>query len=441
MTWHPTSWQQQPITQAVAYRDQEKLTKVLQRLEQMPPLVPPFEIDRLKQLLAKAQMGEQFLLQGGDCAESFADCEQGRITNKLRILLQMSVILIHGLQKPVIRVGRIAGQYAKPRSNPEETIDGVTLPSYRGDLINGVEFTPASRIPNPERLLSGYFHAAATLNHLRALSTSGFADLQHPEYWNLDFAQSSPMAEAYQQIAKSIGVTLAFIKTIGVNSEILRTVDFYTSHEALHLPYDAALTKQAQQGKFYNLSTHFPWVGMRTCALESAHLEYLRGIANPVAVKVGPSVSKDWLQSIVKILNPENEPGRLTLITRLGVNQVATLLPDIINTVKKTGIGVVWSCDPMHGNTTQAGDYKTRRFDDILMELKSTFAIHQQQQSHLSGVHFELTGDNVTECIGGASGIEEADLKHAYQTLVDPRLNYEQALEMALQIVHSIGQP
>lgn len=432
-SWHLTSWQKKSATQQVLYPEPAELEIVLRELSLLPPLVTPFEIEALQTQLANAAQGKSFLLQGGDCAESFADCNEKTITNKIRILLQMSLILIHGLHKPVIRVGRIAGQYAKPRSSDLETQGNLALPSYRGDLINAPEFTLAARTPDPWRMLQGYQYAALTLNYVRALVAGGFADLFHHEYWELDFVKTVANAQDYHRIVKSLREALQFIKAINAIPNSLRQVEFYISHEALNLSYEQALTREVNE-HWYNLGTHFPWIGMRTSQIENAHVEYLRGIRNPVAVKVGPNSTVDWIKSIVEILNPENIAGRLTLITRLGAQQVQDKLPAYIKAVKQTGIQVLWSCDPMHGNTISVKNYKTRKFDDILSELKQTFQIHRELNSHLGGVHFELTGENVTECIGGARNLNEADLKTAYKTLVDPRLNYEQALEMAMLI-------
>ncbi len=436
-SWTPDSWQSKPSTQQPNYPSQQALNDVVQALSHLPPLVTSPEIDNLKSQLAEAARGERFILQGGDCAESFADCRSSVITNKIKIILQMSLILLHGLRIPITRVGRIAGQYAKPRSSDTETRDGMELPSYRGDIVNNPEFDEASRIPDPNLLLQGYGYSAMTLNFIRALLDGGFADLQHPEAWNLDFVKHSPLAEEYQALAKSIADSLDFIKTIkGIKSSSLNRVELFTSHEALILHYEQALTRQDAHGKWYDLSTHFPWIGMRTGDIDSAHVEYLRGIANPVAVKIGPKASHEWLMHLVNVLNPENEAGRLTLITRFGHEQVAELLPHMITAVRKTGKTVLWFCDPMHGNTQNTDEgYKTRSFDNILSELRQTHSIHQQCNSYLGGVHFELTGDDVTECIGGARGLNEDDLKRAYKSLVDPRLNYEQALEMAMLVV------
>ncbi len=433
--WSPNSWQKANLTQAVSYDNQDELKSVLDKLTQLPPLVTSSEIIKLKSQLKEASLGRAFVLQGGDCAESFDDCVPERITNKFKIILQMSLVLLHGLRKPIIRIGRIAGQYAKPRSSDTEEIDGVKLPSYRGDLINHKDFEASKRAPNPKRMLEGYGHAAITLNYLRALVNGGFADLHHPHQWDIGFIEHSTQANEYLSIVNTITDSLDFIKTInGLKSSNLSKIDFFTSHEALHLPYESALTRQ-DDGLWYDLSTHFPWIGMRTANLDGAHVEYFRGIENPIAVKVGPKATAEWMINLVNALNPDNEPGKLTLVTRLGAKNVETLLPDLIQAVQSTGKNVLWLCDPMHGNTQQTADgTKTRHFEDIIAELQQALAVHEANQSFLGGVHLELTGDNVTECIGGARGLNETDLKTAYQTLIDPRLNYEQSLEVSLQI-------
>jgi len=438
-SWTTTSWQQKPCGQLLEYPSPDEVNASMRELSQLPPLVTPMEITHLKAQLAKASRGEAFLLQGGDCAESFANCRSTPIINKLKILLQMSLILIHGLKKPVIRVGRIAGQYAKPRSEPLETRNGVTLPTYRGDLINRPGFTKEERIPDPRAMIEGYHYSAVTLNYIRGLVGSGFADLQHPEYWDLDFVKHSELADEYHTLVKSIGETLTFIKTIsGVQASRLNSVDFFTSHEALNLYYEQPLTRKHSDHRYYDLSTHFPWIGMRTAELDGAHVEFFRGIANPVAVKIGPKTDPKELLALIHILNPEDEPGRLTLTVRLGAKNVSNLLPRLIEAVQKEKKNVLWSCDPMHGNTGKTAEgIKTRHFDDILSELTDTFRLHKEMGSHLGGVHFELTGENVTECIGGARGLSESDLTIAYESLCDPRLNYEQALEMAMLIVKS----
>ncbi len=434
--WSPTSWLEYSYEQAAHYPDGAQLTRVVEQLSQLPPLVTSGEIKHLKQAVARAGRGEAFILQGGDCAESFKDCRSEIITNKLKILLQMSLVLLHGMHKPIIRIGRIAGQYAKPRSSDDETINGVTLPSYRGDLVNLPEFHADARVPNPKLLLQGYSCAAMTLNFIRALLDGGFADLHHPQRWDLRFVEHSAQADEYHTIVRAIADSLDFLESIdGLRNSNLNKVDFFTSHEALHLHYEQALTRRLHDGQWYNLSTHLPWIGMRTAKIHSAHLEFLRGIQNPVGIKIGPSATAEWLTEVLHIVNPAREEGRVLLISRLGARDIAKLLPPLIETVKSTSIPVTWSCDPMHGNTeTTAEGIKTRHFDNILSELLQALKIHREMNSHLGGVHFELTGDNVTECIGGARGLAATDLKHAYHSLVDPRLNYEQSLEMAIQL-------
>lgn len=436
--WSPVSWLQRSYLQAATYADQEQLNKVVEQLSLLPPLVTSGEVKNLKAEIARAGRGEAFILQGGDCAESFNDCRSEVISNKLKIILQMSLILLYGLRKPIIRVGRIAGQYAKPRSSDFETIDGITLPSYRGDIVNSPEFTPSAREPNSKLLLQAYSCSAMTLNFIRALLDGGFADLHHPQRWDLGFVEHSTQKEEYQHIVNSIADALDFLKSInGIQSSNLSKVDFYTSHEALHLHYEQALTRQLKDGRWYNLSTHLPWIGMRTAQIDSAHLEFLRGVENPLGIKIGPGASPEWLSEVLQIANPQREEGRILLFTRLGAKHIGTLLPPLIEAVKKTNIPVTWSCDPMHGNTeTTADGTKTRHFDNILSELKQALEIHHKMGSYLGGVHFELTGDNVTECIGGARGLAADDLKTAYHSLVDPRLNYEQSIEMAIQLSH-----
>jgi 3-deoxy-7-phosphoheptulonate synthase len=435
--WTPTAWSTRPAQQQPAYRDQAALDRAVHALGQLPPIVVSWEVEALKRQIADAQRGERFVLQGGDCAESFADCESGQIARKLKILLQMSLVLLHGLKKPVIRVGRFAGQYAKPRSADTETRDGVTLPCYRGDLVNHQEFTAAAREPDPELLLRGYERAALTLNFVRALIDGGFADLHHPEYWDLQFVHHSPWRDQYRQIATSIADSLDFFEAMsGSRVHEASRAPFYASHEALHLHYEQAQTRfLPHQGRWYNLSTHLPWIGMRTADLAGAHVEYCRGISNPVGVKVGPSMDIGWVRGLCEVLNPTREPGRLVLIHRMGAKNVEAKLPGLIQAVQETGIPVLWICDPMHGNTesTSTG-VKTRRFENIVSELETAFQVHKAQASYLGGVHFELTGDDVTECTGGARGLADADLGRAYRSQVDPRLNAEQALELAMRI-------
>jgi 3-deoxy-7-phosphoheptulonate synthase len=435
--WSPTSWRSKPARQMPAYADQAALERTISQLSQLPPIVVSWEVEQLKQQLAEAQQGRRFLLQGGDCAESFSDCQSDQIAKKLKILLQMSLVLLHGLKKPVIRVGRFAGQYAKPRSADLETRDGLTLPSYRGDVINAPSFTPEAREPDPQLMLRGYERAALTLNFVRALVDGGFADLHHPEYWDLGFVQHSPLREAYQRIAQSIADSLDFFEALsGGPIHEASQVRFYASHEALLLPYEQAQTRYIpRQGHWYNLTTHLPWIGLRTAQPDGAHVEYFRGLSNPVAVKVGTPMDAAWLAELVDILNPLDEPGRLTFIHRFGAKEIDAGLPPMIEAVRATGKTVLWVCDPMHGNTeSTSSGIKTRRFDNILGELQSAFRIHGEMGSILGGVHFELTGDDVTECTGGARGLADVDLGRAYRSTVDPRLNYEQALEMAMII-------
>jgi 3-deoxy-7-phosphoheptulonate synthase len=435
--WTPTSWTTRPARQQPVYRDPAALARAVDALARLPPIVVSWEVEALRQQIAEAQRGERFLLQGGDCAESFDDCESGQIARKLKILLQMSLVLLHGLKKPVIRVGRFAGQYAKPRSADTETRDGVTLPCYRGDLVNRPDFTPADREPDPDLLLRGYERAALTLNFVRALIDGGFADLHHPEYWDLEFVHHSPWRDQYRQIAASIADSLDFFEAMsGSRVHEASRAPFYASHEALHLLYEQAQTRYIpRQDRWYNLSTHLPWIGMRTADLDGAHVEYCRGIANPVGVKVGPAMETAWVQGLCEVLNPLHEPGRLVLIHRMGAAHVESKLPGLIKAVQATGVPVLWMCDPMHGNTesTSTG-VKTRRFENIVGELEAAVKVHQAMGSYLGGVHFELTGEDVTECTGGARGLGDGDLSRAYRTQVDPRLNYEQALELAMRI-------
>ncbi len=436
--WHPGSWRSKPALQQVQYSDQAALQSILADLAALPPLVTSFEVEALRKQLADAACGRRFLLQGGDCAERFDDCREEIIKNRLKILLQMSVVLVYGLQKPVVRVGRFAGQYAKPRSEPVETRDGVTLPSYRGDNINGPAFTADARKPDPRRLITAYHSSAIILNLVRALGEGGFADLHNVDFWNLGFAERSPFFGEYRTIIARMRDALRFAETVSQQPiGGLRRVDFFTCHEALHLPYEEALTRSAKYREgMYNLSTHFPWIGQRTLQLDSAHVEYMRGVQNPIGIKVGPDLPPSELVSLIHHLNPANTPGRLTLITRMGIADIERTLPPLVAAVRATGLQVLWCCDPMHGNTERAqGGYKTRRFDNILGELALATDIHQSSGTILGGVHFELTGEDVTECVGGASGINEADLRRAYRSSVDPRLNAEQSLEMALRIV------
>ena len=439
--WTPTSWQHRTATQLPNYPDPSQVTHVVGQMSHLPPLVTSWEVEALKDELAAAARGEAFLLQGGDCAESFDDCDVDAITSKLKILLQMSLVLVHGTRRPVIRVGRFAGQYAKPRSTDTEARDGIELPTYRGDLVNRAPFTREDRTPDPQLLLKGYERAALTLNFIRALAEGGFADLHHPEYWNLGFLDGSPLRSEYGRIVEGIKQSIDFMEAVlGREPASLRRVDFYTSHEGLSLFYEQAQTRRVPRREgWYDLSTHFPWIGMRTAQLDSAHVEFFRGIRNPIAVKVGPAMDAEWLRGLVETLDPDAEPGRLTLIHRMGDDRVEDHLPGLIETVRAMGRTVLWVCDPMHGNTeTLDNGIKTRRFDRILNELHRSFDVHVRLGSVLGGVHFELTGEDVTECVGGARGLAEADLERAYRSAVDPRLNYEQALELAMAVARNL---
>lgn len=433
--WSPASWQNKTAAQQPTYSDPKKLQSTLTQLSRLPPLVTSWEIENLKQQLAEAVRGERFLLQGGDCSESFVDCESTAIASKLKILLQMSLVLVQGGRKQVIRIGRFAGQYAKPRSADTETRGGVTLPSYRGDMINQAGFAPEHRTPDPDLLLRAYERSGLTINFIRALIEGGFADLRHPEYWELGFVRNSPHAAEYTRMVESIGESLRFMQTLsGSMLADIHRVDFFASHEGLVLHYEQAQTRQVPwRPGWYNLSTHFPWIGDRTRALDGAHVEYFRGIANPIGIKIGPSCAPEEALALSQRLNPGNEPGRLTFIVRFGADKVEKCLPPLVDTMRRNGRQVLWCSDPMHGNTesTSTG-IKTRRFDKILSELELAFRLLREGGTHLGGVHFELTGDNVTECVGGASGITEADLERDYRTQLDPRLNYEQSMEMAL---------
>ena len=436
--WAPDSWRARPATQQPSYPDPDALASVQHELGLLPPLVTSWEILALRKQVAEAQEGRRFLLQGGDCAESFSDCESGLISNRLKVLLQMSLVLVHGLRLPVVRVGRFAGQYAKPRSTDSETRDGVTLPSYRGDFINQPGFTAAERAADPRRMVKGHARSAMTMNFVRALIDGGFADLHHPEYWDLGWVRHSPLSEDYHRMVDAVGDAVRCMETIsGESLHNLNRADFYTSHEALLLPYEEALTRQVpRQWGWFNLATHFPWIGMRTAAIDGAHVEYFRGIRNPVAVKIGPSVTPDQLLQLADVLNPGNEPGRLTFIQRMGAGQVEARLPPLVQALQREGRRVLWVCDPMHGNTESTSNgYKTRRFENIRAEVERSFDIHAGMGSRLGGVHLELTGENVTECLGGARELTEVDLERAYRSSVDPRLNYEQSLEIAMLIV------
>lgn len=435
--WSPVSWKNFPIKQLPTYPDADELKAAYEELRQYPPLITSWEVEALKSKLADVAAGKGFLLQGGDCAESFADCKAPKVVNLLKVLLQMSFILIHEMGTPVLRVGRIAGQYAKPRSRDYEIIDGEEIPNYRGDLINSIEPTLEARIPDPQRLIEGYNKSALTLNFLRALADEGFADLHHPEYWELDFMKQNPYYQEYEAMVNSIQKAVSFMETITPNDfRAVQKVNIYTSHEGLNLYYDSAQTRRVPRREgWYNLSSHMVWLGNRTRDIDGAHVEYLRGIRNPIGIKIGPKYDMDETLQLIETLNPIHETGKIVLITRFGKDEVDQKLPGLIKNIKHEGMPVVWSCDPMHGNTFATDDnIKTRNFDDIIEEIRKTFDIHRSQGSYLGGVHLELTGDNVTECVGGAKGLGAGELHQNYESYCDPRLNYQQSLEMAFLI-------
>jgi 3-deoxy-7-phosphoheptulonate synthase len=444
--WTPDSWKSKADTQAVEYAEPSALESVCARLCQLPPLVTSWEIERLKRLLAEAQRGQRFLVQGGDCAETLADCRSSVIANKLKILLQMSLVMIHEGKKPVIRVGRLAGQYAKPRSKAIESRDGIEYPSYFGDMVNRADFNESGRQPDPENLLLAYSHAALTLNFIRSLSAAGFADVHHPEYWELSFFQKASGADAlrqeYERTTRQLAEALQFMEALGESSvEELTRVEFYISHEGLNLNYESAQTRRVpRRPGWYDLTTHFPWIGERTRALDGAHVEFFRGIANPVGIKIGPTATSDQVLRLIDVLNPSNEAGKIALVTRMGAARVSDVLPSLVDAVQKSGRAVLWVCDPMHGNTqTAPSGVKTRVFDDILREVERTFDVHEGCGTRLGGVHFEMTGENVTECIGGAAGVTLDDLERNYASACDPRLNYRQTLEMGFRIAKRLG--
>ena len=433
--WTPHSWRNMPIKQVPSYPDAQALADVENRLRSYPPLVFAGEARKLKEQLADVAEGRAFLLQGGDCAESFAEHGADNIRDFFRVFLQMAVVLTFGASKPVVKVGRIAGQFAKPRSSDFETLNNVELPSYRGDIINGIGFDSASRIPDPMRQDMAYRQSAATLNLLRAFAQGGYANLENVHQWMLGFVGNSPAGERYAALANRISDTMNFMKAIGINADAqrnLRETDFYTSHEALLLGYEEALTRvDSTSGDWYGTSGHMIWIGDRTRQADHAHIEYCRGIKNPLGLKCGPSLQPDDLLRLIDLLNPENEAGRLTLIARFGYDKVGDHLPNLIRAVEREGRKVVWSCDPMHGNTISAGGYKTRPFDRVLKEVEDFFAIHQAEGTHPGGIHIEMTGKNVTECTGGARAISADDLSDRYHTHCDPRLNADQAIELA----------
>ncbi|MCH9780915.1 MAG: 3-deoxy-7-phosphoheptulonate synthase class II [Alphaproteobacteria bacterium] len=442
--WTPTSWRNRSIRQVPVYEDQRALAAAEQELSKQPPLVFAGEIRQLRQHLAEVCAGKAFLLQGGDCAESFTEYSANNIRDTFRVLLQMAVVMTYSMGQPIVKIGRIAGQFAKPRSADTETIDGVTLPSYRGDIINDLAFTPAARIPDPQRMLRAYHQSASTLNLLRALSKGGYADLHQVHRWNTEYVRSHPSSADYTDLAGRITHTLRFLESIGISDMIpqIRETEFYTSHEALLLNYEEPLIRQdSLSGEWYCCSTHLPWIGERTRKEDEAHIEFLRGIGNPIGIKCGPTTNTDELLRILDILNPENTPGRIVLITRHGANKVEQALPPIVSRVHNDGRAVVWSCDPMHGNTIKASNgYKTRQFDAILAEVTAFFGVVSAEGAYPGGVHFEMSGKDVTECTGGGFVITEEDLSDRYHTQCDPRLNGNQALELAFLISKQLAK-
>ena len=437
--WDPASWRKLTAHQQPRYQSAAAVTEVEQQLSGYPPLVFAEEARELRRQLAEVAEGKAFLLQGGDCAESFADFNANRIRDTFKVLLQMAVVLTFSGNLPVVKVARMAGQYAKPRSADMETIDGVELPSYRGDIINGIDFTAEARVPDPQRMLTAYNQSAATLNLLRAFAQGGLADLHQVHAWNLSFLENNPLRDRYSQLAERLQDALEFMAVCGVNSAntpAIRETTLYTSHEALLLNYEQALTRtDSLTGKWYDCSAHMLWIGERTRQLDAAHVEFLAGVWNPIGVKVGPGMDTDELIRLIDRLNPNNEPGRLTLITRMGADTLGNKLPNLVQAVQREGRSVVWSTDPMHGNTEKSSSgYKTRNFDKVLREIRDFFAVHRAEGTHPGGIHLEMTGQHVTECTGGAWKISDEDLASCYRTQCDPRLNADQVLELAFSI-------
>jgi 3-deoxy-7-phosphoheptulonate synthase len=433
------SWRDRPAVQQPDWLDAARLAAVTSELADLAPLVFATECDQLRERLAAVARGDAFVLQGGDCAEMFAEANPPAVRGKLQTILQMAVVLTYGTSIPIVKIGRMAGQFAKPRSQPTEIRGGVELPAYRGDAVNGLDFTAASRTPDPGRLLRAYNCAAVTLNLFRAFTAGGYADLHQVHAWNQDFVRDSPAGQRYERLAGEIDRALAFMRACGADPDELRTVELYASHEALLLPYEQALTRSDERtGAAYDLSAHLVWIGERTRAIDGAHVEFAASIRNPIGLKVGPTATPDDLLALVRKLSPDGEPGRLTLISRLGAGQIRTLLPPLVAAVRAEGIPVAWVCDPMHGNTFEApGGYKTRRFDDVVNEVQGFFEVHRRLGTHPGGIHIEFTGDNVTECVGGSYEIAAGDLHQRYETACDPRLNRRQALDLAFTVAES----
>ncbi len=442
-TWSPSSWREKPILQQPTYPDKVKLEEVLSELRNYPPLVFAGEARSLKEQLANVAQGKAFLLQGGDCAESFSEFHADNIRDTFKALMQMAVVMTYAGGLPVVKVGRLGGQFAKPRSSDVETQGDITLDSYRGDIINGIEFNEKARVPDPERMIKAYNQATATQNLLRAFASGGLADLHQVSKWNLDFAYKTQVGEKYEKLAEDIEKSLQFMEACGVTSKTYRTLretDFFTSHEALLLPYEEALTrKDSITGDWYNVAAHMVWIGDRTRQLDGAHVEYMKGIKNPIGIKAGPTMDPEDLVRLAQAVNPDNEAGRLNIIVRMGANKVGDHMPQLIRAVEKEGLNVVWSCDPMHGNTIKSSNnYKTRPVDAILTEMKQFFQVHKSEGTFGGGVHLEMTGKNVTECIGGSFTVTEEDLSSRYHTHCDPRLNADQSLELAFLIADSL---
>ena len=442
--WTVDSWRNFPIKQQPTYENQDELKKAEAQLKNFPPLVSFDEIEKLKAELALVANGKAFLLQGGDCAESFEEFSHNNLKNFFRTVMQMTIALMYGIHKPIVKVGRVAGQYAKPRSDNDETIDGVTLPSYRGDIINSIEFEKNSRVADPQKLIESYFYSAASLNYIRSLALGGYGNLEKVNKWNEEFAHSLTSKKNTEEVIAEVNKILNFMRACGLDSKTLpqlTTASFFTSHEALLLNYEEAFTRQNKDTKkFYDLSAHMLWIGDRTRNPAEAHVEFMRGISNPIAFKVGPSITKDDLLKLLEVLNPNNEAGRITLISRMGATKVEQFLPPLVEAVRDAGHSVVWSCDPMHGNTIKSSNgYKTRKFDDILSEIKSFFKVHKAAGTYAGGIHFEMTGQDVTECLGGNQQITELNLKDRYHTHCDPRLNSSQSVELAFTIAQDLA--
>ncbi len=443
--WSIDSWRSFPIKHQPIYRDKKKLEDVENRLKSLPPLVFAGEARTLKEKLADVCKGKAFLLQGGDCAESFAEFNADNLRDTFRVILQMAAILTYGASLPIVKIGRLAGQFAKPRSEPMEKIGDKELPSYLGDIINGIDFTEEDREPDPERMIRAYSQAASALNLLRAFATGGYADLHEVHRWNLEFLEGSVQDDKYRNIADRIGECLNFMNACGINKNtagIVSKVDFFTSHESLLLGYEQSMTRvDSISGEHYDCSAHMLWIGERTRALDEAHVEFMRGIENPIGVKIGPSMTSDNIISLINKLNPHNEPGKLTLISRMGNDQIADTLPQLIRNVNKEGLNVIWSCDPMHGNTFKAQNgYKTRAFDNIMGEVEQFFQIHRAEGTYAGGIHLEMTGQDVTECVGGSQKIKENNLGDRYHTHCDPRLNANQGLELAFWLSEELSK-